>query len=510
MAKTGPSQNEGELIAQLMSYRNDPEGFALFAFPWGQKNTPLAQMDGPRQWQRDMFARIGEHLLLDEEKMRIGLPPSPLYIAVSSGRGVGKSAWLSMIDLWVMSCWLGATGIVTANTETQLRSRTMAELGKWHTMSINRHWFDKSTTSLRPQKWFAEVLENKLSIDSQYYYIDAQSWSMENPDAFAGAHSQIGMMLQMDEASGVADSIWSVSEGFFTDLAPLRLWLTISNPRRSSGKFYDCFHKEREYWTVSSVDSRTVEGVDKTVYDRIAAKYGEDHDVTRVEVKGEFPRTGSQQFIDSVTVDEAMTRAVEVDAGAPLVMGVDVARFGEDRSVIAFRQGRDARSIPHQVYHRIDTQELARHVAAAAMKHNPAAIFVDGGGVGGGVVDALKAMRFKIIEVQAGSSPDDKNKYRSKRVEMWDRFKEWLETGVVPNDRDLADDLKGPQYSWHPTTGQLMIESKDEMKKRGIRSPDIAEALLQTFARPVARIDMRAGFRKESRIANDLDYKVFG
>ncbi len=511
MANVGAMVGDYELIQKIQSFKYDPEGFVRFAFPWGEKNTPLDKLKGPRTWQIDQFKRISDHLDTDREKIRIGLPPSPVYLAISSGRGIGKSALLAMLNNWVISCWIGATGIVTANTETQLRSRTMAELGKWHTMAINRHWFDKSSTTMRPQKWFAEMIEKELSIDTQYYYVDAQSWSAENPDAFAGAHSQIGMSVQFDEASGIDDRIWNVTEGFFTDLAPLRLWLAISNPRRNSGKFFECFHKDRDYWMTSNIDSRTVEGVDAQVYQRIADKHGEDDDVTRVEVKGLFPNTGARQFINHELIADAVSRDNYMDEGAPLLMGVDVARFGEDNSVIAFRRGRDARSIPWQTFAKIDTHQLAQRIAMAADRHNPSAIFVDGGGVGGGVVDQLKAMKYKVIEVQAGSSATDKDKYRNKRIEMWALMKEWLEAGCIPDENGLIEDLKGPQYDWHNTTNQLILESKEDMKKRGVASPDMAEALAQTFAKTVARTDMRVGRSggRRTPMAADIDYPMF-
>jgi hypothetical protein len=510
MAKSGPSQNEQTLITNLLQYKYDPLGFVLYAFPWGVAGTPLAQMDGPRAWQRGEFERIGDHLLLDREKMKIGLPPSPVYLAVSSGRGIGKSAWLSMVDMWAMSCWIGATTIVTANTEKQLVSRTMAELGKWHTMSINSHWFDKSSTALRPHKWFAELIQQQLKIDTQYYYVDAQSWSEENPDAFAGAHSQIGMVVQFDEASGIPDPIWQVTEGFFTDLAPLRLWLAISNPRRNTGRFFECFHKDRSFWQTRYVDSRTVEGVDGAVYQRIADKYGEDHDVTRVEVKGEFPRTGSNQFIGRETVDKAATRELNEDDGAALLMGVDVARFGDDESVIRFRKGRDARSIPAYKYKGLNTMELANECVGLIERYKPEAVFVDGGGVGGGVVDRLKQLGYRVIEVQSGEKAYDDEKYLNKRAEMWGEMREWLTVGCIDNDQGLIDDLTGPEYSV-ALKGQIKLETKDSMKRRGLSSPDDADSLALTFAEKVARSDshlLRSRARMSGRTAQ-MDYDVF-
>lgn len=507
-AAAGP--NEQQLLTDLLSYQYDPLGFVLYAFPWGVKGTPLAQIDGPRTWQIDEFKRVRDHLLLDLEKGRIGLPPTPLYLAISAGRGPGKSAWLSMLDMWVMSCWIGATTIVTANTEAQLRTRTMAELGKWHTMSINSHWFDKSTTSLKPHRWFADIVQQQLKIDTQYYYVDAQSWSEENPDAFAGAHSQIGMMVQFDEASGIADPIWNVTEGFFTDLAPLRLWLAISNPRRNTGRFFDCFHKNRAFWSTRYIDSRTVEGVDKGVYQRIADTNGEDHDVTRVEVKGEFPRTGSNQFIGRDTVAKAVAREMSDDPGAPLIMAVDVARFGSNESVIRFRRGRDARTIEPIRMKGADTMEVAAKTAAAIERHGPDAVFVDGAGVGGGVVDRLHQMGYRVREVQSGESADDKERYLNKRVEMWDLMRDWLTVGCIDGDVRLADDLTGPEYQV-ALKGQLKLETKEAMQKRGLSSPDDGDALALTFAGPVARRDAATARRLSAgrgRTA-DSEYDVF-
>jgi hypothetical protein len=507
---TGPSGNEQALIVDLLQFKYDPEGFVRYAFPWGVKGTPLERMDGPRTWQIDEFKRLGDHLMLDMEKQRIGLPPSPLYLAISSGRGIGKSAWLSMLDLFVMSCWVGSTTIVTANTETQLRSRTMAELGKWHTMAINRHWFEKSSTSLRPAKWFGELVQSQLSIDTQYYYVDAQSWSEENPDAFAGAHSQIGMMVQYDEASGIPDPIWNVTEGFFTDLAPLRLWIVISNPRRNTGRFFECFHKDRGFWQTRYVDSRTVEGVDGAVYQRIADKYGENHDVTKVEVKGQFPTTGVDQFIGRTVAEEAAAREVTEDSGAPLVMGVDVARKGNNESVILLRKGRDARTYPTYRYKGMTTMDLAEKVASAIQKHNPDAVFVDGGGVGGGVVDRLKQLGYRVIEVQSGSSASDPERYLNKRAEMWGEMRDWLSIGCIENDQTLIDDLAGPEYDV-TLKGQIKLETKEQMLKRGLPSPDSADALGLTFAEKIARTDSAANTRLrrlQGRVA-ETDYDVF-
>ena len=367
--------------------------------------------------------------------------------------------------------------------------------------------------SLKPAKWFSTLLENQLKMDTQWYYVEGQSWSQENPDAFAGAHSMIGFLLAMDEASGIDDEIWRISDGFFTDPSDLRLWITISNPRRNTGRFFDCFHTNKDFWTTRCIDSREVESLDQSVYDRIIAMEGEDSDAARVEVKGEFPRIGDKQFISREVVEDAIERKVETDEGEALIMGVDVARFGDDRSVIRFRQGRDARSIPKLTFRGLDTMELAHQVSMAIDKFKPDAVMVDGGGVGGGVVDRLKQLRYKVIEVQGAERPFQKDRYLNKRVETWDTMKEWLVTGAIDDDWELVRDLTGPEYDKHPTTGKMILESKDSMKKRGLNSPDDGDALALTFARKVGRIDrfaLRGGIPQGVPIAKDIDYPIFG
>lgn len=488
MTKT-PSSDDQKLLETILSFKYDPSQFALFAFPWGQRGTPLHKYKGPRKWQMEEFKRIASQIRTNLNMAAIGLQPSPIYLAISSGRGPGKSAFLSMLSCWFMSCWLGGTNIVTANTETQLRSRTMAELGKWHTMMINSHWFDKTTTSMKPSKWFGELLTSQLKMDTQYYYTDAQSWSEENPDAFAGAHSQIGMMVQFDEASGISDKIWTVTEGFFTDQAELRLWVVISNPRRNTGNFFECFHKNKHMWLTRYIDSRTVEGLDTGVYDRIVEQYGEDSDEARVEVKGEFPRTGSNQFIGRELVQDAVIRPLVSDPSAPLVMGVDVARFGDDYSVVRFRRGRDARSFSPFRFKGLNTMELSIEISKIIDRFSPDAVFVDGGGVGGGVVDRLRELRYRIIEVQSGAGADDSDRFLNKRTEMWAMMRDWLHIGCISQDKGLIEDLTGPEYEHH-TKNKLALEPKKKMKKRGLNSPDDADALAFTFYRKVARKEL--------------------
>ncbi|NBN62058.1 terminase [Pannonibacter tanglangensis] len=503
-------EDEQRLINRLLSpeIADNPFLFVKFAFPWGVAGTPLARYQGPRTWQIDELLAIGEHIEANRQRMARGLDPQVYQSSTVSGRGIGKSALVSWLNLWSRSCLIGSTAITTANTEAQLISRTWAELGKWHTLSINRHWFDKTATALRPEKWFADLVQSDLQIDTGYYYAQAQLWSEENPDAFAGVHNPLGLILIMDEASGIPAPIWKVSDGFFTEPVLHRYWLVFSNGRRNTGAFYETHHKHRDLWKCRQIDARTVEGTDPAVYDKIITQYGADSDEARVEVYGQFPSSGANQFIGRELVQAAQVRELAPDPGAALVIGVDVARFGDDHSVIFFRQGRDARSRKPLKFKGLTTIQLAGRVAEQVDRVKPDAVFVDGGGVGGGVVDALRSMGYKVIDVQSGAKADEPERYANRRAELWGKMRDWLATGCLADDPALADDLTGPEYD-HALNGAVKLEPKDKMKQRGLASPDCADALALTFDRRIARRDANATGRRAPRVAKDVDYSLF-
>jgi hypothetical protein len=505
------TREEEQLMARLWAadIKDNPLAFVMAVFPWGQRGTPLENQTGPRKWQREALLRIRDQIAANKNLIANGKQPKMLKRATSSGRGIGKSSLVSWLILWNMSCNLGATTIVAANTEAQLKSRTWAELGKWHTLAINSHWFDRDTMQLKPASWFREALERDLKVDCGYYYAIANLWVEDNPDAFAGVHNMNGVTLIFDEASGIPQSIFNVAEGFFTEPTIHRYWFCFSNPRRNTGAFFELFHKSRNHWEGISIDSRTVEGTDLAVYQKIIEQFGEDSDEARVEVRGLFPSQGDKQFIGSKLVEGAQTREVAHDPGAPLAMGVDVARFGDDQSVIYFRHGRDARSLPPFRFKGMDTTQLANRVAELADKYKPDGIFIDGAGVGGGVVDQLRSMKYKVFDVQFGAKADEEMKYLNKRVECWARLKEWLLYGAIVPDTELADDLLGPEYEFDGP-GRVKLETKEKMKKRGLASPDVADALALTFASNMGRRDMRSSSRRRTHMATGLDYNPLG
>jgi hypothetical protein len=474
-------QEEMTLMSRLWSseIKDAPLAFVLYAFPWGVKGTPLEHFKGPRKWQREVLQQIGAHIKSNQGKVDF----DTLRQAVSSGRGIGKSALVSWITIWMLSTRIGSTTIISANSESQLRSVTWAEITKWLAMAINSHWFEVSATRLMPAKWLTELVERDLKKGTRYWSVEGRLWSSENPDAYAGVHNYDGVMVIFDEASGIDDAIWAVTSGFFTENTPNRFWLAFSNPRRNSGYFYECFHAKREFWGTQVVDARTVEGTDKQVYQQIIDEYGPDSSQAHVEVYGEFPNASDDQFISAQTVDDAMKRPRYKDQSAPIVLGVDPARFGADATVIAVRQGRDIIDIKR--YRGDDTMTVVGHIIEAIEEYSPAMVVIDEGGVGGGVVDRLKEQRYKIRGVNFGNKSKNPLMYGNKRAEMWGSLREWLKSASIPSDRLLKSDLISPMMK-PDSKGTIFLESKKDMRARGLASPDAADAICVTFAFPMA------------------------
>jgi hypothetical protein len=479
-------EDEQVLMSRLWSanIKDDPERFVMYAFPWGEKGTPLERFKGPRRWQRKVLREVAEHIRKNKDLDAMTV----LQKAVASGRGVGKSALVAWLMLWMLTTRIGSTVIVSANTENQLRSVTWGELAKWSTMTINAHWWDISATKLVPATWLAELVERDLKKGTRYWGAEGKLWSEENPDGYAGNHNHDGMLVIFDEASGIPDSIWSVASGFFTEKIPDRFWLAFSNPRRNTGYFFECFHAKRDFWSADQIDARTVEDTDTAFYEQILLEYGDDSFEARVEVYGEFPSEGDDQFIAPHLVDAAVQREAWKDTSAPIVIGVDPARGGLDSTVIVVRQGRDLKAIKR--YRGEDTMEIVGRVIDAIEEYRPTLTVIDEGGLGYGILDRLTEQRYKVRGVNFGWKAKHPKAFVNKRAEIWGAMKDWLKTGHLPDDRQLKADLSGPQKK-ATSSGAIQLEGKKEMRARGLASPDAADALAVTFAHPVAHREER-------------------
>jgi hypothetical protein len=493
------AEDEQELMARLWApaIKDNPLAFVMFAFPWGQPGTPLEHFKGPRKWQREVLTHIADHITQNKGQLDF----NTLRHAVSSGRGIGKSALVSWITIWMLTTRIGSTTIISANSESQLRSVTWAEITKWLATAINSHWFEVSATRLMPAKWLTELVERDLKKGTRYWGVEGRLWSAENPDAYAGVHNFDGVLVVFDEASGIDDSIWAVTSGFFTENTPNRFWMAFSNPRRNTGYFYEVFNSKREFWTTKVVDARTVEGTDKQVYQQIIDEYGADSSQAHVEVYGQFPSEGDDQFISASLVDEAMKRPKYQDQSAPIVIGVDPARFGADATVIAIRQGRDIIAI--QRHRGDDTMTVVGHVIEAIEEYKPTLVVIDEGGLGAGIVDRLKEQRYKIKGVNFGNKSANPIMYGNKRAEMWGKMKDWLKTASIPLDRFLKTDLISPMMK-PDSKGTIFLESKKDMKARGLASPDAADAICVTFAFPVAHREARESTQRRTYSARGV------
>jgi len=486
------ASDEQLLMSRLWSpkIKDDPEAFVMFVFPWGQPGTPLANKSGPRKWQRKKLREIAEHIRNNNDETAYAVMRS----AIASGRGIGKSALVSWLVLWFITTRIGASAIVSANSEAQLRSITWGEITKWAAMLLNTHWWEISATRVMPAKWLTELVERDLQKGTRFWGAEGRLWSEENPDAYAGLHNMDGVFLIFDEASGIPDAIWDVAQGFFTENTPHRFWAAFSNPRRNSGYFYECFNAKRDFWQTDNIDARTVEDTDKAVYEQIISEYGEQSVQAKVEVYGEFPAQGDDQFISPASVELAFLRPPYKDLSAPIVLGVDPARGGSDSTVIVARQGRDIIWIKR--YHGDDTMTVVGHVIDAIEQFNPVHTVIDEGGLGYGILDRLVEQRYKVRGVNFGWKAKNPVMYGNKRAELWGAMKDWLKTAYLPTDKALKSDLTGPK-SKPDSSGTVFLESKKDMKARGLASPDAADAIAVTFAFPVAH---RESSHKPSRV----------
>jgi hypothetical protein len=246
-----------ELHDAVMSFRHDPLGFVLFAFPWGEPGA-LANDKGPEPWQRDLLDRLGKGLVSPEGAVRE---------AVASGHGIGKSALVAWIILWAISTFPDTRGVVTANTEGQLRTKTWPELTKWHALSINRGWFNCTATAIY----------SVLSGHDRTWRVDAITWSENNTEAIAGLHNKgKRAFVLFDEASAIPDVIFETIEGALTDDNTELLWCVFGNPTQNVGRFRECFAGGRfaHRWHHNQIDSRTVSFSNKAQIDEWIADYG--------------------------------------------------------------------------------------------------------------------------------------------------------------------------------------------------------------------------------------------
>lgn len=467
------------LAMDIAQFVDDPEGFAKYAFPWGEGQLSYAR--SLRRWQRRYLRKLGE---LVRARGFNGIEPVlPIQISTSSGHGIGKSALTAILILWIMSTRPFAKGVITSNTSDQLRTKTWGELAKWKKLCITGHWFVYNNSKGNMNLYHRDHKDS--------WRCDAQTCEERNSESFAGLHAANSTPFYIfDEASAVPDSIYEVANGGLTDGEPM-IFL-FGNPTRNTGRFRETFGRLRHRWENFQIDSREVEGTNKELFKQWIEDFGEDSDFVKVRVRGLFPNASSLQFIPSDVIERCANMNDPVmSIHDPLIVSVDVARFGDDESVIRFRKGRNARIFPAQSFREMSTMQLAARVAEIARGSHytngerPDAIFIDGGGVGGGVIDRLRELGVEVIEVNGGNKATGQQ-CANMRAQMWWNAREAMIEGIAidPNDHVLMDQLASQEYGYNIMTKILLVK-KEDMKKMGLASPDHADAFVMSFAYPV-------------------------
>ena len=464
-------------IAQVIDETyDDPLTFVELAYPWGEPGE-LAGFTGPDRWQSEFLEELGHEV---RARGFDGINAvAPIRMAAASGHGIGKSTLVAWIVNWIMSTRPHCQGTITANTYTQLETKTWAAILKWTRLCVTSSWFSTTGTRMyhrdHPQAWFCS----------------AQSCREENSEAFAGQHAVTSTSFYLfDESSAIPDRIFEVAEGGLTDGEPM-IFL-FGNPTRNTGKFYrTTYGSEQDRWKVRRIDSRQCSLPNQTQIAEWLQDYGEDSDFFRVRVRGLPPLATELQFIDQDRINRARRASVEVLRDEPLIAGFDVSGGGAAWNVIRFRRGLDARSSPPI---RISGEagrdrniligRAAEVLRAGVNGTRVAAMFVDSA-FGAAIVERLHVLGFKNVHEISFGGPSLDLHQANMRAYMWLRMKDWLQKGAIPDDERFASQLAAPGYHIN-NSSKLVIESKADMAKRGEASPDDADALALTFARRVA------------------------
>lgn len=475
-----PARNpELDLIEDIAGFFDDPYGFVLYVFPWGEPGL-MQEETGPDQWQCDILKDLGDAV------RRNGDMGEAIRVAIASGHGIGKTTLIAWVILWFISTREFPQIPVTANTQHQLLHKTWRELSKWHRLAINKHWFQWTATKFAkveyPETWFATAVP----------------WSKNNAEAFAGTHEKFVLMIY-DEASAIADVIWETSEGAVT--TPGAIWLAFGNMTRNNGRFFECFNKMKHRWITRQIDSRTAKKANRAQIDQWISDYGEDSDFVRVRVRGVAPRASIEGFIGQDLIDQCRGYVATILPHMPKVLSMDVARFGDDQSTVGIKQGRKLRVLAK--WREVDLVTAANRLIAFIEQEQPDAIVIDGDGIGGGVIDIVKARGFDrksgrsiLTEFHGAGTPNDPKKYSNRRAEIWGLMREAITAGFdMGDDADLVADLTGPEFFYVTKNGcdVIQLESKKDMKARGLSSPDVGDMFAQTFAVTLRDIQVREG-----------------
>lgn len=391
-------------------------------------------------------------------------------VAVRACHGVGKTKVAAWVALWFLYCHRNSKVITTAPTWHQVENLLWREIHAAH------------ATSRIPLG--GKVLQTQIELGKQWF---ALGLSTDKPERFQGFHAE-NILLIVDEASGVDQRIFEAAEGFLT--SPGAKLLLIGNPTQLSGEFYNAFRSPLYHKIhISAFDSPNLKAgkvvrpylVTPEWVEEKRIKWGEDSPMWYSRVLGEFPEQGDDTLIPLAWIEAAQRRWSEIPPGQPIELGVDVARYGSDSTVIILRRGERA-----EIVRRLrgqDTMQVAGAVIDALRSTSATVVKVDVVGLGAGVVDRLKEQKQPVREMNAGEAAHDKERFVNRRAEWYWALRERFQAGdiAIPPDDELAAQLASLKYKFD-SRGRIQIESKEEMRKRGLPSPDKADALVLAFA----------------------------
>jgi hypothetical protein len=462
-----------DVVDELVACTNDPAKFVALCFP----NIK------PERWQAQVLKEIADQLAENTRLARF----KPIQIAICSGNGVGKSTLMSWIVLWTLATYEDALGVATAGSESQLRVRLWGELARQFSQMPDdiRRQFELAATAIYSKQ------------NNHTWRVDARAWSPLSQESFSGLHNYGKRVLVVfDEASMIAEPIWRATDGMLNDAETQTIWIVCGNGVRLDGRFRQCFAggKFAGLWKTFQVDSREVSLTSKEAINEKIQYYGIDSNYCRVHIRGLFPTASAMGLIPQDVVEKATIRETSSHPADATILGCDVASgHSEDASCIVVRRGLDARSYPIQRFATLDPVAFSYQIARVAREVNADAVFIDSGGVGEGCLGKLRELGVPGVHgIQFGSKSDNPSgMYRcgNKRAELWTSMLTWLkEGGAIPAYRDLMAEIVAPEYSEGPLG--IVLEKKEHMRERGLKSPDSADSLALTFSYPVNTMAM--------------------
>lgn len=400
-------------------------------------------------------------------------------ISVRSAHGVGKTAIASWL-VWVMLLTrYPQKSVATAPTSGQLSGALLPEVKTW----------GKKLPPLLQELFEVKQHGIYLKANPSGSFFEARTSRAEKPEALQGVHSDHTLLIG-DEASGIPDPVFESSAGSMSGHNATTL--LIGNPVRTSGFFWDTHTKLRDMWFTLRVGHEESPRISKDFVEDIARRYGRDSNAFRVRCLGEFPLTEDDKVIPFEIIEAARGRDIQERPDAPRVWGLDVARFGSDRSVLVERTNRSASVL--DMWGEADLMETAGRVFSryneTLPSQQPTIILVDAIGMGGGVVDRLQELGLPVRGINVGEAASLSTQFRRARSELWWRGREWLErrdvTLKVGKDREDPNDILAAELGWpsykYESTGHILVEPKSETKKNHGKSPDAADAFILTFA----------------------------